>query len=205
MKFSLVLLLSILSMCLSFSPTRFSRSNIGLTMQWGKEFDKSKKIETGVKNDAFTRANRASRAAGASDRVVEIRQPLGMDLDEDKEGNVFVKKIDPRGRAARTGMIFEGDRIAMVSATFGDDMWSARGVGLERVVSSIKVRNTKPVKLVLEAPTEAMEKKRQAIAFAEMSEAEKAAKEAKDKELLSAMKDDNKSLRGKRQGFLGLW
>ena len=205
MKLFLILLITILSVCLCFQSTRFTRFNNALTMQWGKEFDKSKKIETTVKNDAFTRANRASRAAGASDRIVEIRQPLGMDLDEDNEGNVFVKKIDPKGRAAKTGMVFEGDRIAMVSATFGDDMWSARGVGLERVVSSIKVRNTKPVKLVLEAPNEALEKKRQAIAFAELSEAEKAKKEAKDKELLAAMQDDDKALRGKRNGFLGLW
>ncbi len=32
----------------------------------------------------------------------------------------------------------------MCSATFGDDMWSCRGVGLGRVLSAIKVRNSKP-------------------------------------------------------------
>ncbi len=50
-----------------------------------------------------------------------------------------------------------------------DEMWSCRGVGLNRVLSVIKVRNTKPVKLVLEAPNEQEEKKRRAIAFAEES------------------------------------
>jgi hypothetical protein len=40
-------------------------------------------------------------------------------------------------------------------------------------MSTIRMRNTKPVKLVLEAPTEQEEKKRRAIAFAEKSEAEK--------------------------------
>ena len=54
-----------------------------------------------------------------------------------------------------------------------DEMWSCRGVGLGRVTSTIKMRNTKPVKLVLEAPNEQEEKKRRAIAFAEKSEAEK--------------------------------
>lgn len=52
-------------------------------------------------------------------------------------------------------------------------MWSCRGVGLGRVMSTIKVRNTKPVKLVLEAATEQEEKKRRSIAFAEKSDAEK--------------------------------
>lgn len=64
----------------------------------------------------------------------------------------------------------------MVSATFGDDLWSCRGVGLTRVLSCINVRNTKPVKIVLEAANEAEEKKRRAIAFAELTEEEKEAK-----------------------------
>ena len=33
-----------------------------------------------VENDAFARANRATRSAGADDRIVELRLPLGMDL-----------------------------------------------------------------------------------------------------------------------------
>lgn len=69
--------------------------------------------------------------------------------------------------------IFVTHLVAMVSATFGEDLWSCRGVGLTRVISCINVRNTKPVKLVLEAANEAEEKKRRAIAFAEMTEEQK--------------------------------
>lgn len=93
----------------------------------------------------------------------------------------------------------------MVSATFGEDMWSTRGVGLGRVLSAIKVRNTKPVKLALEAPTEAEEKKRRAIAYAEISDAEKAKKKAKDDDLMASMLQEDKDLLKKRKGFLGLW
>lgn len=57
-----------------------------------------------------------------------------MDLEEDENGNVYVKSIEKNGRADKSGMVFVGDIVAMVSATFGDDMWSARGVGLDRVV-----------------------------------------------------------------------
>lgn len=32
-----------------------------------------------------------------------------------------------------------GDKISFVSATFGDQIWSAKGVGLSRVQSAIKV------------------------------------------------------------------
>jgi len=93
----------------------------------------------------------------------------------------------------------------MVSATFGDDLWSCRGVGLTRVLSAIKVRNTKPVKLVLEAPNEAEEKKRRAIAFAELTAEQKAVKQKMDDELLAAMVEEDKELLKKRKGFLGLW
>ena len=158
-----------------------------------------------VNNDAFTRANRAARTAGADERSVELLQPLGLQLDEDKDGNVFVVSMEKNGRAEKSGKVFVGDRIAMASATFGDELWSCRGVGLTRVLSVIKMRNTKPVKLVLEAANETEEKKRRAIAFAEMSEKEKIAKQKKDDELLNAMTQEDKDLVKKRKGFLGLW
>jgi C-terminal processing protease CtpA/Prc len=131
-----------------------------------------------VNNDAFAKKNREMRNAGADDRVVELRMPIGIELDEDESGNVFVKSIEKNSRAEKSGKVFVGDIVAMVSATFGDDMWSCRGVGLNRVLASIKVRNTKPVRLVLEAPNEQEEKRRRAIAFAEASEEEKARQKA---------------------------
>lgn len=158
-----------------------------------------------VNNDAFTRANRATRSAGADDRVVEIYLPLGMELDEDKDGNVYVKSIEKNGRAEKSGKVFVGDIVAMASATFGDEMWSCRGVGLTRVLSTIKSRNTKPVKLVLEAKNELEEKKRRAIAFAEVSEEEKEAQKKRDEKLLADMLNEDQSLLKKRKGFLGLW
>jgi len=160
-----------------------------------------------VENDAFRKANREMRKAGADERVVELRMPLGLVLDEDGDGNVFVKEIDKGGRAEKTGKIFVGDRVAMVSATFGDDLWSCRGVGLGRVMATIKSRNTKPVTIVLEAATEAEEKKRRAIAFKELSDAEKAVKKQKDDDLLADMLQEDRELlkKGLKKGFFGLF
>lgn len=177
-------------------------TSFGITTNARNGFKVSNRLVMKVNNDAFTRANRATRSAAADDRIVEILLPLGMELAEDKEGNVFVKSIEPNGRAARTGKVFVGDYIAMASATFGEEMWSCRGVGLTRVLATIKSRNTKPVKLVLEAANEADEKKRKAIAFAELSEAEKLAKKKKDDELLSSMLNEDQAL--KKKGFR-LW
>jgi hypothetical protein len=112
----------------------------------------------------------------------------------------------------------------MVSATFGDDMWTCQGVGLTRVLSCIKVRNTKPVALVLEAATPEEERKRRAIAYAEPSEEQKVADkkvihisimlfailncvlcQQKAEELMKSMLDEDKSLLKKRKGLFGLW
>lgn len=50
-----------------------------------------------------------------------------------------------------------------------------RIISFSSQVSSIKVRNSKPVRLVLEAANEQEEKKRRAIAFREATEEEKKA------------------------------
>ena len=128
-----------------------------------------------------------------------------MELDEDDKGNVFVKSIEKNGRAEKSGVVFVGDYVAMVSATFGEDLWSCRGVGLNRVLSCIKVRNNKPVVLVLEAANEAEEKKRRAIAYKELTVEEKRLAQEKADNLLTAMVDDDKNLLNKRKGLFGLW
>ena len=162
-------------------------------------------IKMAVNNDAFAKANREVRSVAATDRVVELRQPFGMDLDEDAQGNVFVKSINPKSFAEKSGKIFVGDRVAMVQAVFGEDMWSVRGAGLTRVVSCIKLRNNKPTKIVLEAATEAEEKKRRAIAYKEATEEEKKLQQIKADQLLAAIVDDDKDLLKKRKGLFGLW
>jgi hypothetical protein len=130
-----------------------------------------------AKNDPETRANRAARRSGAGDRVVELRKPLGLTLNEDQEGNVFVVAIDPFGRAAQSRSVFVGDQVKMVSATFGEDMWTCENVGLARIVSCVRARNTKPVRFVLQAPNLQEEKRRREIAFQEPSPQEQRASE----------------------------
>lgn len=49
---------------------------------------------------------KSSRTASVDDRVVELRRPLGVVLNEDeKTGNVYVETVAPRGNAARTGQV----------------------------------------------------------------------------------------------------
>jgi hypothetical protein len=70
----------------------------------------------------------------------------------------FSKRIFPTPRAdhnsspkvAVTIVITEGDVITMVSATFGDELWSARGVGKMRLEKSIAVRQGMTISFVFE-------------------------------------------------------
>lgn len=91
----------------------------------------------------------------------------------------------------------------MCSATFGDQMWSTRGVGLTRVLAAIRVRAGPTVKLVFESPSES---KRKATITKEnikaMEEARAAAQKKKDALLAELEKDEVKLKKGK---FLGLF
>lgn len=144
---------------------------------------------------------RSARKPGPNDRVVEVNKPLGLVLEEDERGNVYVKQVQRGGNAARSGKIEEGDLISMISATFGDEMWSARGAGLGMIMQAIKVRQGTTVKLVLEATGEAAKKKQRA-ATAQASKA-KAAEDAAKKEaaLLKEMEAEDKG----RKKFFGLF
>jgi hypothetical protein len=97
----------------------------------------------------------------------------------------------------------EGDVVTMCSATFGDQMWSTRGVGLSRVLSAIRVRAGPTVKLVFESSKETAQKaKNSSRAAAAAEEARLRAQEKKD-QLLKELQEDEKKL--KKGKFLGLF
>ena len=75
-------------------------------------------------DDAFSRSNRASRQAGIDDRVVELKRPIGVVLNEDAEGNVYVETVAPKGNAARSGMVrtFMKERMNAFTLQFHKDL-----------------------------------------------------------------------------------
>jgi len=90
----------------------------------------------------------------------------------------------------------------MCSATFGDEMWSCRGVGLTRVLAAIRVRSG-PVRLVFESPKKFQKKKSlTAQQIKVKQEAAEAAQRKKD-ELLQELESDEKRLNKKK--FFGLF
>jgi hypothetical protein len=56
-------------------------------------------------DEDFKRWDKASRAAQADDNIVTLRKPLGLVLNSDEEGNVYVETVAPKGNAARTGKV----------------------------------------------------------------------------------------------------
>ncbi|KAL3797396.1 hypothetical protein HJC23_010522 [Cyclotella cryptica] len=151
----------------------------------------------------FLRWDKQSRSASSGDRVVELKRPLGIVLDQDEYGNVYVQTVAPKGNAARSGLVKEGDVVTMCSATFGDQMWSTRGAGLARVLAAIRVRSGPTVSLVLESQSQ------KKLKGAEVARQAKAAREAKERaqakrdELLKELEEDEKKL--KKGKFLGLF
>ena len=81
-----IILAIVLDAALSFSPLssmvpsrRISSSFVG-TLCAGRDDE-----------EALIRASRSQRSAGAGDRVVELKRPLGLVLDADEKGNVYVE------------------------------------------------------------------------------------------------------------------
>jgi hypothetical protein len=57
------------------------------------------------KDEEYMRWARQSRSAEAGDEIVEFPRPLGLILNADAQGNVYVEKVAPKGNAARTGKV----------------------------------------------------------------------------------------------------
>lgn len=98
----------------------------------------------------------------------------------------------------------EGDIVTMCSATFGDQMWSCRGVGLTRVLAAIRVRAGPTVKLVFESRGKYKVKKQDTVKQLQAREAAVKAAQFKKDELLSELEQDELKLK-KGKGFFGLF
>jgi len=157
----------------------------------------------GNEDDELLRRSRTSRSAGNDDNVVELQKPLGLVLNQDNDGNVYVETVAGKGNAARTGKVKEGDIVTMVSATFGDDMWSTRGVGLTRVLAAIRVRAGPKVKLVFESTEQYKKKAATSTKQQKAMEDARLVAAAKKDQLLTELEGDEKKL--KKGKFLGLF
>merc|ERR1719379_3208227 len=138
-------------------------------------------------NNEESRARREAlslRDARAGDRKVTFRKPnqatdglvLGLKFREGFGKAVFISKIVPNSEAARLekqGKIKVGDEVTMVSATFGDEMWSARGVGKYRLEKSIAVRQGMTISFVLESRDDGNRRRKQEMAKQAKKESER--------------------------------
>ena len=148
------------------------------------------------------------RDARAGDRKVTFRKPnsateglaLGLKFREGFGKAVYIDKILPNTEAARLKRdkkIREGDEVTMVSATFGDEMWSARGVGKYRLEKSIAVRQGMTISFVVENRDDNSEKRLRQLA--EQQKKENAKIDRLQKMMTKEVEEQ------KKQGPFGLW
>jgi len=206
MKASTIFILStIVQTAAAFAPAVTVPSNFESALEVSRPSSSSSSsaLNLGKNDDDLLRSARSSRQAGIDDRVVELKRPLGLVLNEDGNGNVFVETVAPRGNAARSGIVREGDVVTMCSATFGDQMWSTRGVGLSRVLAAIRVRAGPTVKLVFESTNEKAKKTKNTSKAVKAAEDARIRAQLKKDELLKELESDEKKL--KKGKFLGLF
>jgi hypothetical protein len=78
----------------------------GMTTQQRQQSASTTALGMAKKEDEdLLRFARQSRTAQTGDNVVELMRPLGLVLNQDDSGNVYVETVAPRGNAARTGQV----------------------------------------------------------------------------------------------------
>ena len=97
---------------------------------------------------------------------------------------------DTAARLERNGQIKPGDEVTMVSAAFGDEMWSSRGVGKYRLEKSIAVRQGMSISFVVESSSDS--KKRNMQQFKKKRDAEAERMTRLQKQLAQEVEDDKK-------------
>mmetsp|Transcript_24684 Transcript_24684/g.37755 ORF Transcript_24684/g.37755 Transcript_24684/m.37755 type:complete len:203 (-) Transcript_24684:434-1042(-) len=197
---SILILAAIAQTTNAFSPSTVSRVNSNVITSTVTSTSTSLFM---ADDDDLTRFSRQQRRAGTDDRIVELRRPLGLVLEEDEKGNVFVETVAPRGNAARTGMVKEGDIVTMCSATFGDQMWTCRGAGLTRVLAAIRLRAGPTVNLVFENTDDTQRVRTNTNKAAAAADAARERAQEKKDSLLKQLESDEKKL--KKGKFLGLF
>lgn len=108
-----------------FSPTKFVSRVQGFSQLSTPSHRRSTALAAGEENDDYMRWARQARSAEDGDVVVELPRPLGLVLNADEQGNVYVEKVAPKGNAARTGKVscqYNGRRLqpSIRSMLFGE-------------------------------------------------------------------------------------
>lgn len=103
-SFTVLALLSQLVAVAAFAPS-FS-SSLKTTTLAVASTTSTTTLSMSSNDDAnFMRWAKAARYATEDDTLVELVRPLGLVLNQDANGNVYVETVAPRGNAARTGKV----------------------------------------------------------------------------------------------------
>jgi len=72
-------------------------------------------------------------------KIIDVPLPIEFEWKEGNGGDIFVGEVPADSESAKLG-IKKGMKLVKVSATFGDEMWSARGVGMTQLKIAIQSR-----------------------------------------------------------------
>lgn len=82
------------------------------------------------------------------DEVVEVQMPLGIEFEERQGGDIYIKSVAEDSDAWAQG-VRSGIQLVEISATFGDEMWNTRGVGMTQFTTVVNSRFGGSIKLAL--------------------------------------------------------
>jgi hypothetical protein len=101
MNYFVLLTALLASVASGFSPAAPSTARVGVATT----FTPSSTSLYMASEEDLQRWAKSKRQPDADDTVVELIRPLGLVLQEDENGNVYVETLAPKGNAARTGLV----------------------------------------------------------------------------------------------------
>jgi len=103
----------------------------------------------GPEQDPDEVGTRSQREVDSGARLVECSLPLGIEFEEKDGGDIYIKNVEQGTDAWEQG-VRPGAHLTMLSATFGDEMWSARKVGMTQFYQTLNSRFGNTISLALE-------------------------------------------------------
>ena len=98
----------------------------------------SRGVRATVRANASNESEQEPVPPGCARYAVELKKPLGMFLEEDKNGNIFVDELVPGGAAEKSGIIGVGDRLIATSAIVFNSSMDYGGVSVKKGEEQIR-------------------------------------------------------------------
>jgi len=95
-------------------------------------------MAAGAEGDKAKEEEDSGPPPGCARYSIEVRKPLGLVLEEDKSGDIFVMEVVAGGNSDKTGLVTVGDQLLATSAVVYNSTTDYGGVSVPKGEQTIR-------------------------------------------------------------------